>query len=87
MSDRSCALSAAKPLLDSTIARDTKACTVGRRSSFAEVNFDLSLAKHGDVVDASLGLMLWGDISDPKLVECASNHCWMKRLLNGGTSR
>ena len=87
MSDHSFARSAAKLLLDNMTARDTKDYTVVRRSSFVEVNYDLSPARHGDAVDASLVLMLWEDISAQKLVECVSSRCWTKKLLNDETSR
>lgn len=87
MSDHSSVRSAARLSLDSMIARDTRDCTLVRRSSFAEANYDRSLVKHGDVVDDLPVLMLWGDISGPKLVGYASNHYWTKRLPNDGTSR
>ncbi len=87
MSDHSFAQSVGKLLLDNTIARDMKGFTVVRKSLFAEVNYDLNLVKHGGAVDVSLVLMLWEDISDLKLVECVSNHCWMRKPPSDETSR
>jgi hypothetical protein len=81
MSDRLFAPSAEKPLLVSMTGNDMRVYILVKRNLFAEVISVLEV--FGVVVANSLVQMLWGDISDPKLAEYASNPCLMKKLLKG----
>lgn len=79
--DPSCVLSAGKHLQDNTIANDTKAFTVERRSLYAEVN--CKVAHPGDVADALHAQMHLVVISAAKQVGCASSHFSTKKLQTG----
>ena len=76
-SDRLSAQSVAKLSLVNMIAKGTRVCTAERRSLFAVVNW--ARAVIGDAVEDLLVRTLSAGISEAKLEECASSHCWMKK--------
>lgn len=76
-SDHLYAQSAEKLLLVNMIERGTRACIAERRSSFAVAS--LVRAAAGDAVEDLLARTLSAGISEAKLAECVSNHCWMKK--------
>lgn len=86
MNDPSFAQSVAKRSPVSMTGNGMKACTVARRSSFAEANWVRAVC--GAVVAALHEQTLWEGISGVKPAESASNLCLMRRLQSdSGCSR